>query len=481
MGHLSFFKMGEILAPPLEKMYKMFRSKEILKQTTGLYRLYDVKYNGTLCTKVYLCAGSPLKYEILKSTTHPNILPVYRITEHSVFTKSVVPFSEVFEREKVRYAEYALCKIKSAVEYLHNELQIQHSNISESTLFIDLNGNVLLGGFEKCEEIKNKEDDLCLLNALSRSLINRVMPEDLQIDEVFQVLENKTLFATKSIHEKMSFIEKLALEKDEYPERVLRNIFKLFIDSLSNSKEATTDYKMCVLNALFKIDKNLVVFYSKSLFALLDSTVRMYLLRNMEELGSIGECIDEIILGLRVKDDALRTETVKFIFANENMFDSKAMGYVLEALQRDIFDTSTVGLVCCNLKLLKRDDIYPGIYRLLIEYLNKGKALNEVYSAIEMYLCAFDKFKISNEMLPLLCKKLGTDEYQDECFAIVEKTLKHLKQHKKEIKNKEWSIKGLKDVFISKKKETKVVDHDDLYVINSKTKNGNGWEDSELL
>lgn len=168
---------------------KLFAPKEVLKHNLGYCKLYDTRYNHMQCTKMYLTTDSPSRYEFLRSVAHYNILPVYKITQHSIYTKHVVPFSTVYDRQHRKYNEYVIAKLREALDYLHEELKIEHGNIVMDALFVDNYGNVLIGKFDRTAEFKSVQDDEFLQNALSQTMLGRDLAEVGSGDPIFRTLE----------------------------------------------------------------------------------------------------------------------------------------------------------------------------------------------------------------------------------------------------------------------------------------------------
>lgn len=457
---------------------KLFTSKEILRHDMGYCRLYETKYNGVRCTKMYFTVDSPSKYEFLRTTTHYNILPVYKITQHSIFTKLVVPFSAVFDKHRVKYNEYVIAKLRETLNFIHDELQLEHCNIVMSALFVDVHGNILIGKFDRCTEFRSAEDDEYLLNELCLSILEKDLSEVGDGDILFRTLEKKENFEKFTIDQKREFVYHMIENKDEFMECVMRNIIGLLLEDISKSN--SEEYKIFILDSLIKLDNDLLITFSKDLFSILDSSIRLYLLKNLSGLGGLNECVGEICLGLRVKDRALRLETINFIFRNSSKFSTKAFSWILETMQEDVTDAESIAVVCYALLDMERVDVYRPVYKFLLRFLILDKEKMLLYQCTERFFPHFDKYKISTELLPLLCSKLSVVEAQDTCFHLVEKILSFLKEYKSEIRSKEWSFRNLKGIFVTKKVQDEAAISERIMRLSKEDKEDE-WEEKDVV
>ncbi|KAI4292103.1 hypothetical protein PAPHI01_1377 [Pancytospora philotis] len=456
----------------------LFTTKEVLRHDLGYCRLYDIRYSRKDCTKMYFTGCSPAKYAALRSCSHPNILPVYKTTVHSIYTKRVVPFSTVYDSGNRMYNEYVLAKLREALAFLHGELGLTHGALAMDALFVDGCGNVLVGKFDRCEAYAEGSGDEALLDELAHAMLGKGLDAVGEGDSIFRLLEDRAAFEGLDVAEKRGFIERVLRNKAALVPCVAKNIIGLLIDDVSKSSDP--DYKIYVLDSLIELDRDMVVQFATSLFSILDTPVRLHLLRHLPTAETLGDCAPQLCLGLRVKEKQLKHETVRFLFVNEERFSGKTFAYILKAMQEDISDTESVALVCALLVGLRRDDVHRPVYKLLAHYLALGKARKHVYDCLDRFFVHFNKYKISTELLPLLCSYLSDAEAQDSCFALVERILCFLKENKTDIQAKDWSLKGIKGMFGARKGQGEV-DPDARILQLSQLKEDDDWGDEDVI
>lgn len=428
-----------------------FSSKE--QQTYNLRhcKLFDTKYNNIPCTKLTLKTGSPESYEILKSITHPNLLPIFKVSLHSIYTKRIVPLVPFIDTAKKEYNRYIVSKVKDALEYIHNTLKREHRAVYVESIFLEESGKVLLGGLEKSTEFESTAADDEMCNSLSTTLTGLSLAElDTSTESIFDLIfdSDSGLSSTKTQHDKSAIFYRILQNKVEIPSITVRFIFKLFIEDLR--KEGEKDYKIFVLDSLYDLDKDYFNEVRKEMFSVIDSNVRMYLLKKfVHQSCSFDEICEDLSLGLRVRDKTLRKETVTFIFKNAMQFNTKSMGFLIETMQA-CTDTETVGIICTHLLKLEREDVHKQVYKLVLSFLVLDKSVLSVYKCIDRYFIYFDKLKIARDILPNLCAKLIEKENQEYCFSLVERIINFLKEHKDEINAKDWSLKNIRNMFTKK-------------------------------
>lgn len=456
----------------------LFTTKKVLSHDLGYCKLFDTTYNGKDCTKMYFTINLPTKYERLRSVSQPNILPVYKITAHSIFTKRVAPFSAVYDRKQTKYNEYVLARLRDAITFIHEELRLEHCNLVMDALFIDNYGNVLIGKFDDCVEYKSSADDDFLLNELANTMLGRDIATVGEGDVLFRTLEDKDAFQKLTVEEKKTFVMRIVDNKEPLLDRIYRNLVVLLLDDISGA--SSPEYKVFVLDALMALNKDILLSFTTHLFSILDSSIRIYLLQNLPEVDSLGECVPQLCLGLRVKDKRLKHETIAFLFRNEGKFSSKAFAQVLKAVQEDVVDSESIALACSFLSQLERSDVDKPIYKLVLALLVLGKARAQVYQCIDKFFPRFDKYKISTELLPPLCANLTEPDAQDFCFTLVEKILSFLKSNKADIRSKDWTLKSIKSMFVTKKQSADT-DVNTRMMQLSKSDVEESWDEEEIL
>lgn len=454
----------------------IFGSKEILKHDIGYCKLYDTKYGGNNCTKMYFVTESPSKFEFLKNLNYPNILPVYKITNHSIFTKKVVPFLTIFDKTHIKYNEYIVKKLRDTVVHIHDNLKIHHGQLEMDALFIDELGNVLLGKFGRSDQISesNKQNDNFMLNSLSKKMIGKEINQISNNKTLFEELEKKDLFDAMLVEEKKAFLLRVYDEKDNLIDSIKTNIFHQTILDISKSEDK--DYKIKALDILNMIDSNKLQSFSKILFGIIDSSVRLYLLKNLKKINSLNDCIAEISLGLRVRDNALKMETLNFIFANEKSFNDKGFSHIIEMSIAGISDSHFTEALCKNLCEIDRTGLEKPVYKLIIELLATNKNKSSLYRVIDKYFVEFDKYKLATELLPALCSKLTDKEDQDKCFISVEKIFSYLKKCRNELNSKEWSLRNI----LPLRKSDKTDNSTEMKIKINSDENSWEWEDTDI-
>jgi hypothetical protein len=459
----------------------LFSSKETLAHDLGYCKLYDIKYNHMKSTKMYFTASSPIKYDFLRTSKNPNILPIYKITQHSIYTKRVIPFVSVFDEKKKEYNKYVMKKILNAVDYLHNQLKFEHNNIVMDALFVDEFGNVLLGKFDRCKEFESSNDDDYLLQDLCKKILkdtkNSPLKEEHFHSELFEQMEKSANFKNYTIIQKREFMMLILEHKNELIDLIKNNIFNMLIEDIKSMEDK--DFKVFMVDSLNRFDPKIFKTFTKSFLSIIDSSVRLYMLQNIKETSNLDDAAEEISLGLRVKDKCLKFETISFIFKNEKSFSSKSFNIFIEAIAQSIDDSESIALVCLKFIETNRSDVHNNMYKLLASFLIHNKSKMMVYKCIEFYFQYFDKYKLSTEMLPMLCSKLSEKEDQDKCFLLVEKILNFLKAHKGEIQSKDWSFKSIKGIFQTKKPDTESKLNERMSRL-SKEEEPNEWDDQDF-
>lgn len=522
-------------------LHHFFTQREVFEHDLGYCKLFKTKHNGLKSTKIYLVNDSPDKYAILLDVKHYNIIPIYRITQHSVFTKHVEPFSIIFDKNKRLYLKYVLFQLKKTIDFIHENLNIKNLNLRLSSLFVDTYGNVLIGNFIKYEKInknlktknkviadeewdeiehgdaadynnykKNKsidiaydewneikhgyavncnknikynsielaDEDYYSLNELSKQFLDIEFNEISEEDETFRFLEKKNDYEKLTTGEKKKYLNKLLNNKDQFIRQIKQNVCRLIITSIK--KATDEEYKIFALNFLFKFKENLIELYSKEMFSILDTPIRFYLLKNAKGSEVLNDCIEELCLGLKVKLKELKIETINFIFENKNVLNKKSTEFYLEVMKNEVTDSEIMEIICKGLIDLNRNDLIKPIYELLMKFLLTSEKKEYVYLCIEEYFCMFNKQKISSELLPCLCSKLVDQDGQDQCFILVEKIIDFLKKNKNEILKRGWSIDNFKEMFIGRRGYDKnKVDkkYNEVYKIEIESE----WEERENI
>lgn len=457
----------------------LFSSKDEDALLLNNSKIIQTKYNNTPCSKITLKTGTTIQYEIFKTVTHPNILPILKLSNHSIYTKRITPFSVCLEKDKKLYNKCVILKIKDALEFLHESLKREHRVLSLESIFLEASGMPLLGNFEKSCMLGEINHDFEKLSSISMEIINTSLND---IDEDKESLDfvlkiDSQLLSTLKAEDKQALMNKILEFKEQIPTFSIKNVFNVFISDLE--KESMKEYKIFVLEKLLSLNREYFFENKKSLFSVVDSTVRLFLLKIFTKEQNTNMPLDDIAtdlsLGLRVKDKIIKNETIDFIF--KNSFSTETMCYFLENMLL-CTDSESISLICSYLYKFEQEGLSKPIYKLLYSFLLLSKSTPAVYLCLDKFYCSFDKVKISKEILPYLCGHLIEKDNQEQCFNLVEKIIKFLRDHKEETHSKEWSFKNISSIF--NKKE----DHKETFekrVSKFTKEEANEWDGQEIL
>lgn len=447
-------------------MFKnFFGFKDHLKHNVGYCKIYDTKYNNTPCSKITLKQGSPTEYNILLEFKHPNLFNIYKISVHSIYTQKLHPLSLYIDSTKTEYNRYIISKIKDAVEYIHKTFKKEHCCIDLESLFVEDSGKVILGNFQHFREYKDGSIDNKMLDLLCKNFTNKKV-EDLDLSPtIFDTLFDSKFTSLPMEHEIAlnNVLTNIINEKLNIPEITMIYIFKIFSDALNN--KLPKENKSLILDFLFRLDRDYFIKNIKIFFSIMDTNVRIFLLNKFENSETnLDEIAENLSLGLKIKDKDLKKLTIDFIFNNSTKFNSKSFENLLLTMI-SCSDSDSIGQICTYLLNMKREDVNKGVFKLLNSYLNYDKNTLLVFKCVDKYFATFELVKITQIILPQLCEKLVDKNNQEYCFGLVEKIIKFLKDNREGINSKEWSLKGLKNIFVKS-------ENTDL-VVNNANKNDN--------
>lgn len=454
---------------------KLFSYKNEQTHSLNFGKIIDIKHNGINCSKITLKSGSTRSYEILKDVTHPNIIPILKLSQHSVYTKKINPFSTCYEKYKKEYNNYVIQRISDALVFVHTVLKKEYHALSVDSLLIEESGKPLLSNFEKTKDFVSEKTDNEMLKSLTKEIVGA---DKVDIsDDIAEVFDRIFKISTESLsnmkcEDKMSLINLIKNNRHIIPSVTNKYIFNTFI--IDAEKEQNKEYKTEVLDLLFLLDINYFYDCRKSLFSILDTTIRLYLLDKFRDVdfGELDDIASDLSLGLFVKDKMIRKQTVEFIFHHQ--FGSDAMCFLIESML-NCTDSDTISLICENLLKLERVDIHKSVYKLLNQFMTLNKSSLEVYRCIDKYYTTFDRVKLTKNILPNLCSRLIEKENQDYCFSLVEKILKFLKNDRADVVSTDWSFKSIKSM-LNKKPETNFEDR----VSKFKKEDIDEWNEYEI-
>lgn len=438
----------------------LFSTKQEQAYALSFGKIFYTKYNGIPCSKITLKSGTTKSYEILKSHTHPNIIPILKLSHSSVYTKRIVPFVQAFEREKTEYNGYVIFKLKETLDFVHTVLKKEYRAITMESVVLEESGQVLLCNFERLRDFESQTSDYQMLNELcvqltgseelvTQSKKNTNAHGTVNIDFYDSIF--KLDLSTCKTDDKLLMFENFLRNRNILPEITVKFLFNTFLKDAE--KDSNKEYKTKVLDFLYSLNEKYFNEDIKILFSILDSNIRAYLLQKFmgqrfteQELDGITP---DLSLGLQVKDKIIKKLTIDFIF--QHSFGTEAMSFLLD-IMTSCTDSESVLLICSYLLNFDGERHSKQVYKLLLVFLGLEKNMLPVYRCIDKYCFSFDKIKIAKEILPNLCSKLIEKDNQEYCFALVEKILNFLRNHKDEIQGKEWSLKSITGIF-SKKAE----------------------------
>lgn len=427
----------------------LFSSKQEQIYSLSYGKLFYTKYNNISCSKITLKSGNTKSYEVFKTHTHPNILPIIKLSQSSVYTKRIIPFIQEFDKNKTEYNQYVVLKVKEAVNFINSVLKKEHRAIGMESIMLEESGKVLLCNFEKMAPTESYEIDNKMISDLSIYLTGDKNIKNEDINEEFYDKIFKLDLAILKTEEKIKIFEEYLLEKLLLPKITVRYFFNIF--EKDAIKETDKEYKEKIFESLYNLDEEYFNENLKRYFSILDSNIRLYLLNKFMNKKFTNLELDDITsdlsLGLQVKDKIVKKTTVDFIF--QHSFGNEAMLFLLETMA-ECNDSETMILICNYLLKLDKKGYEKSIYKIILSYLTSNKNTLLVYECIDKYYSEFDKIKITKEVLPNLCSKLIEKETQEYCFILVEKILNFLKGHKDEIQNKDWTLKSLTGMFSKK-------------------------------
>lgn len=432
-------------------MLKLFSSKTYQTHSLSFGKLIQTKHNGVLCSKIIPKSGTTVKYEILKEHIHPNIIPVFKTSQHSIYTKKINDFLPSYEKNKVEYNKYVVQKIKEALEFVHTILKKEHRAVKMDSLVLEDTGQVLLCNFDRICDFEDGEIDNEMLDTLSLEMTGKRADEIHGVSDIFNVIfkTDEAFLLNAKIEEKRELFDRILPNKDILPQITVKYLFNVFLKDAH--RDQNKEYKAEVVDFLGSLDDKWFYDSVKNLFSILDSTIRnCILVKFMNQKFSTGDLdalASDLSLGLQVKDKTTKKLSIDFVFNHE--FNIDAFNFLLDSMHT-CTDSESMVLICDYLMAGDYSKSAKSLYNLLHKFLISEKNVLLVYKCIDKYCACFDKVKMTKEMLPILCSKLVDKENQEYCFALVEKILNLLRSHKDEIQGKDWTLKSIKNIFLKK-------------------------------
>lgn len=318
-----------------------------------------------------------------------------------------------------------------------NENDIGHEktldfNIKDYTRIEDLEDEILNGKYFDSNDFLEKNRDFYEKN-------------------IYKRLEKILLrFKLLSDTEKMGFLNFIIANRNDWIEIVKENIITVFIDELQSQNDT---YKEKILMMIFELNLKNYNQYIEKLFSILDSQVRLFLLQNIDiymDKVSIwdNKICENLLLGIKCNDQTLKIESSKFLDKIADKLHDKNIKEIIKTfvgyLKNEESMKIGLGFIRNNGNRIKNDqNIANEAYKLLIAYLTNNSLRQDVLEIIKINYKYFEVSKIQKELLPLLCNYLSDQQTQDLCFDMIELLIKHLKENKENIINKEWGVKKL--------------------------------------
>ncbi|KMV65497.1 hypothetical protein M970_090180 [Encephalitozoon cuniculi EcunIII-L] len=442
----------------LKKLLWMATKNEALVHTTKSYTMYNTTFESKNATKLVFTQTIEA-YSFLKKIKHDTIISLYRLNVEKgyLITRRLLPFCSVFKRETKEFNKYIAFKIAQALVFLHDKCGVVHGNIVKDSLFFNEEGRVVLGGFEKSRKSSAFDEDNIMFSNLveelvgiDASLADFVKNKGLCSDIFFDLDIAFFGYRSFTVDQKLDFISGMKKNKNELIDIHKRRVSWMVLADISSS--TSKDFKTLAVDFVLSFDVPDMEEFLPPLFSILDTGIRLYLLRNPEKyidrITTLDPVVKSLSLGIKCKDKLLREETVVFIKENIGMVSKRQQSEILETMYSYVSDDQGMVLVLRFLRdvrpAFKKTDV---VYRILCKYLIQSKAKAQVLDTMEIFYKSFDNFKMTTELLPLLCGYLSNRSVQPAVFSLIEKILSHLKEHKGEIVDKEWGIGSIKNIF----------------------------------
>lgn len=136
--------------------------KKLILETTS-FKLFQ---KGDISIFRYPKGAASTICKILKKIKHPNILSITEFKEKSgyldinstayydLYTSFLVPF----ELTNSDFDLYILFTLRATLDFLHRQCKVLHQNLVVSALFLNSNGTLVLGGFERAIILDSDEN-----------------------------------------------------------------------------------------------------------------------------------------------------------------------------------------------------------------------------------------------------------------------------------------------------------------------------------
>ncbi|KAF9763475.1 hypothetical protein NGRA_1240 [Nosema granulosis] len=451
----------------LKKFFSFSSKTETLIYENQLYKMYSAVQDGKKNIKLVI-KNDVKPYDILKKIRHDNILhPIKLNTKHrSITAQFLYPFETVFKTTTTEFNKHIFLCVAKALDFLHTSCSVSHNNIVESSLFFNDDCKIVLGGFEKsCSSSSFDSDNIQFSNLLYKytginCTIEKYIKDNDPTNNKNQpnfFFDNEVFFFGFDVHPvetKRDFIRLVRTKDEELVDIYKHRIVSFFIQDLC--KDFDKEYKTEILNMIFYMELEDYSSTIEQLFQILDTNVRFYLFKHTDKyiskVSTLDKIIKSLVLGIRCKNHTLRTETFSFLVENHSKLSEASQLEILNTAYEYISDDKGIEQVLDYLNttkpLFKKSDI---VYKILKAYLVDSKKKEKTIEVIQTFYCTFNKYKVSTELLPILCTNLADEKLQNKTFPLIDTILHDLKDHKEQIISREWSFESFKDFFKTRK------------------------------
>ncbi|KAG0441989.1 N-terminal kinase-like protein [Dictyocoela muelleri] len=322
-------------------------------------------------------------YKILKKIRHPNILSIIEFIEktkyydlqHNIYYDLKTIILTPFELSNTNFDFYILYTINDVLQFLHKKCFVVHQNLVLESLFLNNNGSLILGGFEKAIIIDKNElndnheshyrsdiimfKDLCCRFGYDFKEITDIYKKrmNLKENEINNNFEDRDASDKNIIIDKYLFIEEcitifdildnekrlklMFIANKDLPLVIKNRLVKLFlkIDILNiidqkkyknqkNTDEQKNELKFsCIIDFFIKLDLPSYDEPIKKMMSILDSSFRIELLKKIDFFinkvnWNDSSLLKNFLLGLACKNlskiTLISLDKIFYTFNNES-------------------------------------------------------------------------------------------------------------------------------------------------------------------
>ncbi|KAK6090418.1 hypothetical protein P3W45_000515 [Vairimorpha bombi] len=470
-----------------KKIFSFAPKKEELFYENNKYKMLITTIENKKATK-FVYNENIKQYSIVKKIHHDNLINPLKINtkNNTITTQPLYPFEMVYKDSTQEFNKYTFLCLAKAIDFLHKKCKIVHNNIDMYSLFFTEDGKIVLGGFEKSQISESVDSD----NIQFSNLLQKYLKKATNLVKFIRENENDKNyfydneifffgFDAHTLQQKKDFIFEARNMKSEFVEIYKKRLIYIFINDLT--KEYDKFYKEDILDMIFYLELENYDEIIPKLFDILDSNVRLYLFRNskkyISKLKSIETSLESILLGLKIKKNDLRTETINYLKNNIGKCSEQSQVQVLESMYSNITEYDGMILVLKYVNetkpVFQKSEI---IYEMCKKYLTIPGCKNETLKTIQIFYPSFNKHKVSTELLPQICTYLADERLQSPTFLLIEDILGDLKCHKEKIISKEWSFDSFRD-FFNNKNSVRSKSMENIKKVENEVYDDDEWDD----